>query len=83
MSLYSHIYSPGIGTDHNTDKLIDRNCKDADIFVYVCNGISTLERQVSLFSTMEECIVVLCIIVTVHVMRTNVHHDDLLCNMIE
>ena len=50
--------SPGIGTDHNTDRLIDQNCKDADIFVYVCNGIATLERPVSLFSTMQEDIVV-------------------------
>ena len=31
----------------STDELIEKYCKDADVFVYVCNGVSTLERPVS------------------------------------
>ena len=42
-----NICSPGIGTEHSTDEQIEKNCKDADIFVYVCNGIATLEHLVS------------------------------------
>ena len=41
------MYSPGLSAMKSTDKLIEKYCKDADVFVYVCNGVSTLERPVS------------------------------------
>ena len=39
-------YSPGLSADANVDELIKKSCGDADVFVYVCNGTSTLEEPV-------------------------------------
>ena len=41
------MYSPGLSAMESTDELIEKYCKNADVFVYVCNGVSTLERPVS------------------------------------
>ena len=39
-------YSPGLSAAANVDEEIKKTCGDADVFVYVCNGTSTLEEPV-------------------------------------
>ena len=38
--------SPGISAEDEVDEQIKKTCGDADVFVYVCNGRSTLEEPV-------------------------------------
>ena len=38
--------SPGLSAEAEVDEQIKKACDDADIFVYVCNGTSTLEEPV-------------------------------------
>ena len=38
--------SPGISAEDEVDEQIKKTCGDADVFVYVCNGTSTLEEPV-------------------------------------
>ena len=38
--------SPGLCADGEVDDLMKKNYGDADVFVCVCNGTSTLEEQV-------------------------------------
>ena len=38
--------SPGISAEAEVDEQIKETCSDADVFVYVCNGTSTLEEPV-------------------------------------
>lgn len=40
--------SPGLGADDRVDELVKEICGDADVFVYVCNGTSTLEATVNM-----------------------------------
>lgn len=40
--------SPGLSMSKETDAKVIEHCSDADIFVYVCNGITTFETTVSL-----------------------------------
>lgn len=40
--------SPGLNMSKKTDAKVIEHCSDADIFVYVCNGITTFETTVSL-----------------------------------
>lgn len=40
--------SPGLNMSKETDAKVIEHCSDADIFVYVCNGITTFETTVSL-----------------------------------
>ena len=47
--LHCHIhvcYSPGLGSDGAVDKLVEKTCEDADVFVYICDGTRTLEEMV-------------------------------------
>ena len=39
--------SPGLNMSKETDAKVIEHCSDADIFVYVCNGITTFETTVS------------------------------------
>ena len=40
------LLSTGLSADAEVDELIRKTCGDADVFVYVCNGTSTLEEPV-------------------------------------
>ena len=46
--IYIHVcYSPGLGSDGAVDKLVEKTCEDAGIFVYICDGTKTLEVMVN------------------------------------
>ena len=47
MCLHDHsLLSPGLSAEAEVDEEIKKTCGDADVFVYVCNGRSTLEEPV-------------------------------------
>ena len=42
-----HVYSPGMNAESEMDDKVIECCTDADVFVYVANGIATFEITVS------------------------------------
>ena len=42
-----HLYSPGMNAESDMDDKVIEYCTDADVFVYVANGIATFETTVS------------------------------------
>ena len=50
--LYVNIYvcSPGMNAEDDVDDKVIECCSDADVFVYVANGMTTFETTVSLFN---------------------------------
>ena len=60
MHCHIHVfYSPGLGSDGAVDKLVEKTCEDADVFVYVCDGTRTLEEMVK-SSFEHRCILLIC-----------------------
>ena len=41
------LYSPGVNAERDMDDKVTEHCTDADVFVYVANGIATFETTVS------------------------------------
>ena len=59
-------YSPGLSAAANVDELIKKSCGDADVFVYVCNGTSTLEEPVTMQIAMLYKYTAPCMIMRAH-----------------
>lgn len=53
--LHDLFVSPGLSADAEVDELVKETCGDADVFVYVCNGTSTLEEPVNVQVIKLQC----------------------------
>lgn len=52
--------TPGLDIDENYDMWIDKYCMDADVFVLVANGESTLKQTVCCSSSLSRSLVCMC-----------------------
>ena len=47
LCIHTHTCSPGMNAEDDVDDKVIECCSDADVFVYVANGVATFETTVS------------------------------------